>query len=198
MYRRIGRRSTGGVPGGALWREKWHHWYDSEECAETMASLHLNLLHCRCYKGLGWEAEKEDFPNVVSFARNCRKHGIKVLAYIQHASVYPEIMRREIPNLADWCSVDRDGKLWNYLDSYWRWIPCPNRPGYLEYMDKVIAPTSVPASRIKVPPAMQETGYQLVTLDGASKISFHGDTVELPAFEGMLMLIAGSELPGKP
>ncbi|MBQ9336784.1 MAG: hypothetical protein IJS14_05755 [Lentisphaeria bacterium] len=139
MYRRIGRKSTGGVPGGALWLEKWHHWYDSEECAETMASLHLNLLHCRCYKGLGWETEKKDFPNVVSFARNCRKHGIKVLAYIQHASVYPEIMRREIPNLADWCSVDRDGKLWNYLDSYWRWIPCPNRPGYLEYMDKVIA-----------------------------------------------------------
>ena len=36
MYRRIGRNSTGGVPGGALWLEKWHHWYDSEECAETI------------------------------------------------------------------------------------------------------------------------------------------------------------------
>ena len=139
MYRRIGRNSTGGVPGGALWLEKWHHWYDSDECAKTMADLHLNLLHCRCYKGLGWEAEKEDFPNVVSFARSCRKRGITVLAYIQHASVYPEVMRREIPDLEKWCAVDRNGKLWNYLDSYWRWIPCPNRPGYLEYMDGVIS-----------------------------------------------------------
>ena len=91
MYWRIGRVSSGGVPGGALWLEKWHRWYDSDECAETMAGLHLNLLHCRCYKGLGWEAEKEDFPNVVSFARSCRKREITVLAYIQHASVYPEI-----------------------------------------------------------------------------------------------------------
>lgn len=138
MYRRIGRKSTGGVPGSAQWLEKWHHWYDSEECAEAMANLNLNILHCRCYKGLGWEAEKEDYKNVVSFARHCRKRGIKVLAYIQHASVYPEIMRKEIPNLEEWCSVDRNGKLWNYLDSYWRWIPCPNRPGFMEYMDTVI------------------------------------------------------------
>ena len=139
MYRRIGRKSTGGVPGNAQWLEKWHHWYDSADCARTMSELNLNVLHCRCYKGLGWEAEKEDFPNVVSFARSCRERGIKVLAYIQHSSVYPEIMRREIPHLADWCAVDRSGKLWNYQDSYWRWIPCPNRPGYMEYMDKVIA-----------------------------------------------------------
>ena len=139
MYRRIGRVSSGGVPGSAQWLEKWHHWYDSDECAETMAGLHLNLLHCRCYKGLGWEEEKKDFPNVVSFARSCRKRGITVLAYIQHASVYPEIMRREIPELEKWCAVDQNGKLWIYQDSYWRWIPCPNRPGYLEYMDGVIS-----------------------------------------------------------
>ena len=139
MYRRIGRNSTGGVPGSAQWLEKWHHWYDSDECAAVMEDLHLNLLHCRCYKGMGWEAEKKDFPNVVSFARSCRKRGITVLAYIQHASVYPEIMRREIPDLENWCAVDRSGKLWTYPHSYWRWIPCPNRPGFLDYMDGVIA-----------------------------------------------------------
>ncbi len=59
----------------------------------------------------------------------------------------------------------------------------------------ISAPTSVPASRIKVPTAMQEAGYQLMTLDGTSKVSFHGDTVELPAFEGMLMLISTREKP---
>ncbi len=138
MYRRIGRNSTGGVPGSAQWLEKWHHWYDSEECAETMANLGLSVLHCRCYKGLGWEEEKKDFPNVVSFARACRKRGIKVLAYIQYASLYPEIMRREIPNLIDWCQLDQNGQPHTYLDSYWRWIPCPNRPGFLEYMDGII------------------------------------------------------------
>ena len=138
MYRRIGRVSTGGVPGGARWLADWHHWYDGEECAETMADLGLNILHCRCYKGLGWEEEKKDFPNVVSFARACRKRGITVLAYIQYASVYPEIMRREIPNLIDWCQLDRNGKPQIYMDSYWRWIPCPNRPGFMDYMDGIL------------------------------------------------------------
>ena len=138
MYRRIGRISTGGVPGGARWLADWHHWYDSEECAETMANLGLNVLHCRCYKGLGWEAEKEDFKNVVSFARACRKRGITVLAYIQYSSVYQEVMRREIPNLIDWCQLDENGKPQYYIDSYWRWIPCPNRPGFLDYMDGII------------------------------------------------------------
>ena len=138
MYRRIGRKSTGGVPGGARWLADWHHWYDSEACAETMADLGLNVLHCRCYKGLGWEEEKKDFPNVVSFARACRKRGIKVLAYIQYSSLYPEIMRREIPNLIDWSQLDQNGKPQTYLDSYWRWIPCPNRPGFLDYMDGII------------------------------------------------------------
>lgn len=138
MYRRIGRNSTGGVPGGARWLADWHHWYDSEECAATMADLGLNILHCRCYKGLGWEEEKKDFPNVLSFARACRKHGITVLAYIQYSSLYPEIMRREIPNLIDWCQLDQYGKPQTYLDSYWRWIPCPNRPGFLDYMDGII------------------------------------------------------------
>ena len=138
MYRRIGRNSTGGVPGGARWLADWHHWYDSEECAETMANFGLNILHCRCYKGLGWEEEKKDFPNVVSFARACRKHGIKVLAYVQYSSLYPEIMRREIPNLVDWCQLDQDGKPQHYIDSYWRWIPCPNRPGFLDYMDEIL------------------------------------------------------------
>lgn len=87
MYRRIGRKSTGGVPGSARWLEKWHHWYDSADCAETMKNLHLNILHCRCYKGLGWEAEKDDFANIISFARNCRERGIKHPIYIAKSSV---------------------------------------------------------------------------------------------------------------
>ena len=138
MYRRIGRNATGGVPGGARWLADWHHWYDSEDCAETMANLGMNLLHCRCYKGLGWEEEKKDYPNVLSFARACRKRGITVLAYIQYSSVYPEIMRREIPNLIDWCQLDQAGNPQTYFDSYWRWLPCPNRPGFLSYMDEII------------------------------------------------------------
>lgn len=138
MYRRIGRGSTGGVQGNALWLEKWHNWYDSEECVERMADLGLNLLHCRCYKGMGWEYEKADFPNVQAFAERCRKKGITVLAYVQYATLYHEIMRREIPNVADWAAIDYEGRLHDYNGQYWRWMPCPNRPGFVEYIEKVL------------------------------------------------------------
>lgn len=138
MYRRIGRPSTGGVDGGALWLDDWHHWYDSEECAETMANLGLNVLHCRYYKGMGWEYEKEDYKRVLPFVRACRKRGIKVLAYVQYGSLYPEIMKREIPDLENWAALDYNGDKHRYLDSYWRWMPCPNRPGFLEYLDGVL------------------------------------------------------------
>ena len=138
MYRRIGKVSTGGVQGNALWLEKWHNWYDSEECADRMADLGLNLLHCRCYKGMGWEYEKKDFPNVQAFAERCRKRGITVLAYVQYATLYHEIMRKEIPNVADWAALDYNGKPYDYNGQYWRWMPCPNRPGFVEYIQKVL------------------------------------------------------------
>ena len=138
MYRRIGKVSTGGVQGSALWLEKWHNWYDSEECADRMADLGLNLLHCRCYKGMGWEYEKEDFPRVQAFAERCRKRGITVLAYVQYATLYHEIMRKELPNVEDWAAIDYNGKPYDYNGQYWRWMPCPNRPGFVEYIQKVL------------------------------------------------------------
>lgn len=57
----------------------------------------------------------------------------------------------------------------------------------------ISAPTQVPGGKVKVPAAMQESGYQTVTLDGTSQTAFRGDTLELPAFEGMLMLISARE-----
>ena len=138
MYRRIGKVSTGGVQGNALWLEKWHNWYDSEECVDRMADLGLNLLHCRCYKGMGWEYEKEDFPRVQAFAERCRKRGITVLAYVQYATLYHEIMRKELPHVADWVALDYNGKPYDYNGQYWRWMPCPNRPGFVEYIEKVL------------------------------------------------------------
>ena len=138
MYRRIGKVSTGGVQGNALWLKEWHNWYDSEECADRMADLGLNLLHCRCYKGMGWEYEKEDFPRVQAFAERCRKRGISVLAYVQYATLYHEIMRRELPHVEEWAALDYNGKPYDYNGQYWRWMPCPNRPGFVEYIQKVL------------------------------------------------------------
>lgn len=138
MYRRIGGRSTGGMEGSARWLEEWHHWFDSEACTGTMQELGLNMLHCRFYKGLGWEFEKKDFPNVKQFVANCHKHGIRALAYVQFATLYYEVMQNEVPDLADWAAVDENGRKRTYGTSYFRWMPCINAPGFEPYLKRMV------------------------------------------------------------
>lgn len=139
MYRRVGRRSTGGIEGGALWLEDWHQWYDSEESANLMESLGLNILHCRFYKGMGWDFESKVFPDVKKFVGNCHKHNIKVLAYTQFTTLYYETMLEEIPELENWVALDEHGDKRIYRDrDYFRWIPCTNTPEFEEYLKKVI------------------------------------------------------------
>ena len=65
MYRRVGTRCTGGIDGNAQWVREWLDWFDANAPAK-MEELGLNFLHSRFYKGMGWEVEKKDFPNVRS------------------------------------------------------------------------------------------------------------------------------------
>lgn len=139
MYRRVGVTTTGGVPGNARWLKKWHNFFDSDESVALLADMGVNILHCRFYKGMGWEHEKHDFPAVRDFALRCRKRGIKVLAYVQHATLYWELMQKEIPNLRDWAIISENGKPAIYAGKeYWRWAPCPNNPEYNDYICKIL------------------------------------------------------------
>ncbi len=139
MYRRAGVYTTGGVPGNALWLKKWHNFFDSDESVALLEHLGVNIIHSRFYKGMGWEHEKHDFPAVRDFALRCRKRGIKVLGYVQHATLYWEIMQKEIPNLRDWAIVREDGRFEVYgSGEYWRWAPCPNNPEFAEYICKIL------------------------------------------------------------
>ena len=142
MYRREGGKRAGGIEGNGLWVEQWHNWFDSRECTELMQELGFNALHCRFYKGMGWEAEKADFPAVKQFVANCRAGGIKVLGYVQFGSLYHEVMRREIPELESWASHDENGALNHYCGdprAYWRWQPCINNGDFIKYLQRICA-----------------------------------------------------------
>ena len=138
MYRRTGRFSTGGIEGGALWLKQWHHWFDSEACPQLMQDLGLNFVHSRFYKGMGWQYESQDFPNVKRFAANCHKHGVRALAYIQFSTLYYETMLGEIPQLDDWVARDEHGERRTWHGQYFRWVPCHNNPEFEEYLKKMI------------------------------------------------------------
>lgn len=136
MYRRVGRHCTGGIDGNARWLKPWMDWFDAESPA-LMEEHGLNWLHCRFYKGMGWEEEKKDFPNVKRFVENCHRHGVRALAYVQFATLYPETMKREIANLDEWAQVDADGRHSTYYSSYFRWLPCVTCDEWVEYLKKV-------------------------------------------------------------
>ncbi|MDZ7619214.1 MAG: hypothetical protein U1E05_19625, partial [Patescibacteria group bacterium] len=138
MYRRIGNPSTGGIDGGALWLEDWHRWFDSEDSPRLMQELGLNIIHCRFYKGMGWQFESKDFPNVKRFVENCHAHGVRVLAYVQFSTLYYETMQAEVPDLADWVALDENGRKRTYFSSYFRWLPCINAPGFEPYLTRMV------------------------------------------------------------
>ncbi|MDD4622094.1 MAG: hypothetical protein PHG71_02540 [Kiritimatiellae bacterium] len=137
MYRRMGKKSTGGIEGSSLWLKDWLGWWD-EKAPETMRELGLNGLHSRFYKGMGWEEEKKDFPNVQKFVRNCHANGVTALAYVQFSTLYFEPMRLEIPNLDEWAQVDEHGekRLWN--NYYFRWVPCVTSEDWQSYMERIL------------------------------------------------------------
>ena len=139
MYRRVGARCTGGIDGNALWVRDWLDWWD-EHAPEKMEELGLNFLHSRFYKGMGWEVEKKDFPNVKKFVKNCHAHGIKTLAYVQFGTLYPEIMRREIPDIENWATIDYLGRknlYGGYNGQYFRWMPCLSCREWEEYIKRM-------------------------------------------------------------
>ena len=139
MYRRVGNHCTGGIDGNALWVKDWLDWFD-EHAPEKMEELGLNFLHSRFYKGMGWEMEKADFPNVQKFVRNCHAHGVRALAYIQFCTLYPELMRKEIPDIDSWASIDYMGRknlYGGYNGQYFRWAPCLNCRDWEEYIKRM-------------------------------------------------------------
>jgi hypothetical protein len=136
MYRRVGNRCTGGIDGNAKWLKPWMDWFDAESPA-LMEELGFNWLHCRFYKGMGWEEERKDFPNVRRFVENCHSHGVRALAYVQFSTLYPETMGREIPNLGDWEQIDENGRKRTYFASYFRSLPCVTCDEWVEYLKKV-------------------------------------------------------------
>ena len=136
MYRRMGRRSTGAIDGNALWTRDWLNWFD-DHAPEKMQEMGFNYIHSRFYKGMGWDVEKKDFPNVKKFVRNCHAHGVKTLAYVQFGTLYPEMMRREIPQIDDWCGRDPDGRPNIYLGNYFRWMPCLNCREWEDYLKRM-------------------------------------------------------------
>lgn len=161
MYRRKGVKTTGGIEGSSKWTDEWLNWFDTES-PKLMKELGLNWCHARFYKGMGWEFEKKDYPNVRRFVDAAHANGVHVLAYIQFMTLYYENMLAEIPELATWAAKDYEGRFRCYHgNSYYRWLPCISCDEWVDYL--------IPIMKF----AVTEGGFDGVMFDNAtSKICY--------------------------
>jgi len=118
--------------------------YEREHWQETVLELKragVDLVITHFYKGYGLEAEADDIDLAVTLARNCRQHGMRIGAYVQWRTFVPETLVREEPNCESWAQIDSEGrKVLPYGSAQsFRLAPCPNNPGFIRYLKKVVS-----------------------------------------------------------
>lgn len=130
--------------------ENFNHWqkdlYDfqtTEEYIRSLAEAGITVYHIYCYKGFGFEAEKEHMDQAAKAAAIAHKYGMKVDTYIQWNTMAYETFFAEVPVAETdlWYQVDVTGKpillTYGYQQSF-RYRPCFNHQGYMDYYKEKI------------------------------------------------------------
>lgn len=130
--------------------EKFNQWqkdsYDyqlSEEYIKALAESGVTLYHVSCYKGFGFEAEKDNMQKVAKAASIAHKYGMKVDTYVQWNTLAYETFFSEVPEAKKglWYQVDINGKplmlTYGYQQSF-RYRPCFNNDAYMNYFKEKI------------------------------------------------------------
>ena len=117
----------------------------SEENIKKIAALGVKILGSggggggvHFYKGLGLELEREEMQNTKKLAELCHKYGIKLSVYVG-GTIFIETMFIEEPKAREWVQRDQNGNPITYSGHQtYRYLPCYNHEGYVEYMKKVL------------------------------------------------------------
>ena len=125
------------------WQRESYDHQTSEEYIRALAEAGITVYHVYCYKGFGFEAEKEHMEMAARAAAIAHKHGMKVDTYIQWNTMAYETFFAEVPEAQTdlWYQVDVYGKpillTYGYQQSF-RYRPCFNHDGYMEYFKEKI------------------------------------------------------------
>jgi hypothetical protein len=109
-----------------------------EKFIGRLAALGANAVNTHFMRGLGLRAERAEIARLKRTVPLFHKHGIRVIAYTQAGSVMPEVIRDEIPKIADWVRRDVEGRPIPYGVQYWRWFPCWNNPKVRAYLKRCV------------------------------------------------------------
>jgi hypothetical protein len=125
---------------GHFLREDYVERYKQEHTEETVIKLKeqgVNFIMTHAYKGFGLEAEREDIEYAKILTQHCRKHGIKVGAYVSAVMFY-ETLFLEVPEAKEWIRRDETGYPSPYGSQSYRYRVNIFRKDFQEYMKKVV------------------------------------------------------------
>ena len=137
----------------------------SEEAIIRLKDMGVTMAMIHFYKGFGLEAEKQQLDDAKKLAALCKKHGLRVGAYIGSTIAY-ETFLPEVPEAQSWFVPDYLGQPVAYGSQTFRKRVYFMHPGYIAYIKKAV--------RI----AVEELHVDLIHFDntslrGAAPIFFH-------------------------
>ena len=120
------------------WMPQWYERLHGEELIAKAADLGIDTVYCHFFKGFGLRHEHAEIERTREFAKIAHTRGVKVLGYCQFNSLYYEAMLKEVPDLEKWTVRNVDGSVGTYDDHYYRWSPCVESRGFIDYLKKAI------------------------------------------------------------
>jgi len=125
--------------GGNLYvdAEERYEQERSEEVIRELAEAGVTLAVANAHKCFGFKAEEEDIKSAVRYAELCHRYGIRAGVYIGETLGY-ETFFTEMPEAEDWTAVRYDGKRIYWHSQSFRYVPCKNHPGWINFQKRVV------------------------------------------------------------
>jgi hypothetical protein len=126
------------------WQVADYEYQLTEPYIKALAEAGITVYHVGCYKGFGFQAEKEYMDKVAKAVSIAHKYGMKADTYVQWNNMAYETFFAEVPEAKSdiWYQIDENGKPlmlpYGYQQSF-RYRPCFNHDGYMTYYrEKII------------------------------------------------------------
>lgn len=137
-YRRLGRSSKPFF-GNSRWCGEWRRRLHAEDTIKRMADLGVTMAITQFFKGYGLAYERELLDELATLVERFHENGVKVMGYTQLGSIFYETFLHEQPEARSWTRRDYEGRIIRWAGArYYRWEPCLNSEGFIDYMKEVI------------------------------------------------------------
>ena len=112
----------------------------SEEMVTRLLEAGVTAVVWHCFKGLGFEHEKDDMELTRQFGVLCHEHGLKLGTYVNFGSIFTETFFAEMPEARQWLAIDSQGQPHSYSEyfrCYYRQRPCMSSQPYIDYVRRM-------------------------------------------------------------